>query len=415
MSERQRDVAWMLALTLLAMLAYARTVYLRGGVGDTRPAELLPLAVERNHDLTFEGFLTGPSHWFEVIDGRVVSRYPIVPGLCHLVPYTVARLLGYSYNETNILQLAHFTAAAITALSVAFFFLAARRLVTTRNAAILATLLYAFGTTALSVAGRALWQHGPALLFLNMTVWLLASRSTVWRLVLAGVTSGLLFWDRPLLAVFIAPLAIVVLLRERWRTAAYAIGASTVLAMMAWYTLTYWKAPGLGQMPLLHLFRATMWDGFTGLLFSPNRGLFVFTPAFLFSIVPLAKTMRHPREQALLTALAIGSVALVLVCSFWKYWWGGHSLAYRLLTELAPALCLFFAIAWETMHSRVLRGVALALVAASIYMHALLAYIGPCGFNPEPNDIDQHEERLWSVRDSELARCQSQLLRRLTR
>lgn len=401
---------------LLATFAYTFAMHSRGLTGDTRPAELLPLAFARNHNLTFNGFpITPADYWFETIDGRVISHYPIVPGLLHLVTYTIATMLGFAFDETNITRLSQVTAAIVTALSVAPFYLAARRIVRTRLAAIAGTTLFAFGTTAFSVAGRALWQHGPALLFLNLTLWLLASRATILRLFLAGVTSGLLFWNRPLLAVLIAPLAVFVVLRERRRAAAYAAGASVSLALMAWYTLTYWKAPGLGQAGMFHAFSGSLLEGLPGLLVSPNRGLFVFTPAFLLSIIPLASALRHARQQALLAALGIGGVLLVLVCSFWFSWWGGHSHAYRLLTELAPALSLFFAIAWERLRSHAWRGAALVLVAASIYIHALLAYVGPCGFNGTPNGIDEHPERLWSVRETELGRCQSQLLRKLTK
>lgn len=260
-----------------------------------------------------------------------------------------------------------------------------------------------------------MWQHGPALLFLNLTLWLLASRATTTRLFLAGVTSGLLFWNRPLLAVIVSPLAVVVLFRERWLAAAHAAGACVSLTLLTWYSLTYWKAPGLGQADLFHRFTGNPLEGFPGLLASPNRGLFVFTPAFLLSIVPLVAALRHPRKEPLLTALGIGSGLLVLVCSFWFSWWGGHSHAYRLLTELAPALALFFAIAYERLRRSASRLAAFGLVAASIYIHALLAYVGPCGFNATPNDIDAHPERLWSVRDTELGRCQSQLLGKLTK
>ncbi|HEX2831690.1 MAG TPA: hypothetical protein VHW00_01670 [Thermoanaerobaculia bacterium] len=111
---------------MLATFAYTFAMHSRGLTGDTRPAQLLPLAFARNHNLTFDGFAAPPDdYWFTTIDGHVISRYPLVPGLLHLVSYAIATTLGFAFDATNITRLSQITAAILTALSIAPFYLAA--------------------------------------------------------------------------------------------------------------------------------------------------------------------------------------------------------------------------------------------------------------------------------------------------
>jgi hypothetical protein len=144
-----------------------------------------------------------------------------------------------------------------------------------------------------------------------------------------------------------------------------------------------------------------------GLLVSPNRGLLVFSPIFIFSIVYAAHLVRPRGGPPLLHYLIWSSVVLTAVYALWADWPGGHTYGYRFLIELVPGLTLLLAAAWPRLieprpYLRV--GFMLALLA-SVYVHGLGADASPCGFDIDPDNIDMHHERLWDVADGEIARC----------
>jgi hypothetical protein len=421
------------ALIAAAIFGIALTIYLHnleyrvwGAGGDTTPAEMLPLAIMRNHDLVFDGLERPPkSWWFHDIRGHVISGYPIIPGLFNVPTYFIARSRGVVFDAYHRAELSMITASIVTALSAAFFFLAVSRFVVRRSTALGATVVYAFGTTAFSVAARGIWQHGPSLLFLTIAIWLLGSLcargslappSTTMRVALSGLFLGFAVWNRPPNILIVLPLAIYVLLCERRAFAGFIGFAAIPAALMSWYSLHYWGSlTNLGQYSAGNWFLGHLGPGLLGIFFSPNRGLFVFTPLFVFSFVVIAVVLRHPRRDPLLVALAAGVLLTPLLYAKWWSWWGGTSFGYRLLTECVPALTILLAVGWERMFSRsVAMRVALAICFAfALYVNYLGAFYAPCGFDTSPDDVNTHPARLWSARDGEVARCTAKMLARV--
>ena len=65
------------------------------GSGDTVPAELLPISLLNDHDFDFREFVSGDlPYWFRLVRGRVVSNYPVLPGILNTPVYAAARLFG---------------------------------------------------------------------------------------------------------------------------------------------------------------------------------------------------------------------------------------------------------------------------------------------------------------------------------
>jgi hypothetical protein len=398
------------ALPLLAFVL-PLGVYLIGlryvGSGDTEPAERLPIALLHQGRLSFEAFVkpTEPlPYWYRDVKDRVVSNYPILPGLLNVPVFAAADLLGVDL-DAHRQTLSMITAATISALSVVFLFLALERFCSTRLRAFGFAMLYAFGTCVWSVTSRGLWQHGPALLFLTISIWLIGKqnlRATAWCaffLSLAVVT-------RPTNAVLVAPLAAFVLWsRPRDRVAFLAAGL-VPLALESVYAWVYWGSPfSLAQanpIPEAANFGGNPLVGLAGLLVSPSRGLFVFSPVFLVSLLALPGVVRRRREDPVPFCLAVGALALLLVDSKWTMWWGGHTFGYRLLIETLPALTVLLAIAWENDKLRrpSVRAALFVLAAWSIVVNFLGARFQPSGFNPL---MENDRQLLWSVRRGEIA------------
>ncbi len=403
----------------LLLFIFVLIGYLAGydaySTGDVVPNELLPISLLREGNFAFDEFV-GPGlrahlpYYFRTVKGRIVSVFPILPGVLNLPVYAAADVLGVDIWKRRR-QLSFLSAGWITALSAAFVFLMLLRSGRQEHTAILFSLVYAFATCAWSVAGRAIWQHGPSLLLISIALWLLYSpsgRGVPW----AGFFLGLAVCNRPINLLIALPLALFVLIHRRRRALAFALLALIPASLLAWYSLSYYgRLESLGQGQTF--VSGNPLAGLAGVLISPARGLLVFSPIFIFAFAGMARTLRDRRAEPIYKYLAAATVLFLLAMAGWKMWWGGWSFGYRLLIELVPLLILFLAIYWEAAMaaSPWRRRAFTAALLFSLYANFLGAHYYPSVFNGSPDNIDFHTGRLWSPVRTELVFCTVKFLR----
>ena len=406
--------------TLVVFIAGARN----GGSGDTMPAQLLPISILVEGNLDFNEFVcpidpatllpsdyvagrctTPLPYYLDLVDGRAVSRYPIVAGLINLPVHLVAYLLQVNLAAYFSL-LALITSALVSAGSVAMMFLVLRELCRERSTAVLGALVYAFGTLVWSVTSRGLWQHGPSLLLINAALYLLVRREGT-GIPWAGLLLGFAVFNRPTNVLIALPLAVYVLVHHRVHFVRFcAMAAIPAAGLLLYSQIVLGSVMTLGQGQQMRL-SADPLGNFAGILVSPARGLFVFSPIFLLSLLYVPRTLSGAAPHPIVRYLLLATLGLIGLHALWPIWWGGHSFGYRLLIESIPAWIVLLALGWEETIRRSipLKSAAALLLAVSIYFNYLGARVGPCGFDSTPNSIDSHPERLWQVRDTELIRC----------
>src|SRR6185369_5431606 len=150
-----------------------------------------------------------------------------------------------------------------------------------------------------------------------------------------------------------------------------------------------------------------------GNLVSPNRGLFVFVPVFLFSVWGVLEALRSSRRQAaLLRALAIVVVAhWLMISSIGSKWWAGWSFGPRNFMDVLPLFVVLLVPAIDAFgelsaRARVAVGsVASLAVAWSLFVSIYGANaMAPHVWSFEPFNIDRHPERLWEWHDMQILR-----------
>jgi hypothetical protein len=403
------------ALLAAAALLFPFAVFLGDGrylgSGDTAPAELLPIAVLEHHALNFDAFVrpgeTLP-YWFRVKNGHVVSDYPVVPGLLNVPVFAAAKAAGLPLFE-NRFRLSLATSAALAAASVLFVFLALRRIGRSDLAAFGFALLYAFGTEVWSVAGKGLFQHGPSLFFLTLALWLLQVE-TPRAAAIAALSLGLAIGIRPTNVLIAAPLVFWEMRRRPRGRAAFLIFFALPVVLVAAHSAGSWGDPfTLARNVVPAGFSGNVAGGLAGLLLSPARGLFVFSPFLIFAI-PAGVAAWRRSGSIFDRCLTVAVVLTLAAFSRWRIWWGGHSFGYRILIEIVPLLVLLIAGAWPKSGRRPWASALFTVfAAASIFVQFLGARFYPSGFN---DDIDREPERLWQIRDSEIPRLAARLLGR---
>ncbi len=421
LSTREGESASVLRRPLtLAMLApwiaflLPLSIYLVGlryvGSGDTVPAELLPISILRGNGFDFREFVPGElPYWFRLVRGRVVSNYPVLPGILNLPAYAAAHLAHKDLYRHRF-QLSMLTASGIAALSVLFLYLALNHVCRSEKGALFFALVYAFGTAVWSVASRGLFQHGPSVLFLSIALWALY-RGGGWT-PFAGLALSLAVINRPTNVLIALPLALYVLRYERRRFPAFAVLAVPPAFFHAWYANAYWGSPLSAAQDVSRAnFAGNFWKGLAGLLVSPSRGLLVFSPVFLFAVPAAVSAFKPlpPGPRRIPRYLLAGIAATIAIYSCWSMWWGGHTFGYRMIMEIAPLLTILIASYWPSIAGSRVAAAAFGLcLFFSLYVHFLGAMIFPSGFN---YGLDQHPERLWDVRNSEIELSTRKLIR----
>jgi hypothetical protein len=369
--------------------------------------------------------------------GHILSRYPVAPALLvlPLVAPQVAlldrRFPGWDHDPwiaiTALPQMAKRSMAALVALTAVILH---RYLIGLGlgRVALPATLAAALGSNLWIVGSQATWQHGPASFALIAALALLHPTPVPWwRLVLAGLATSLLFTSRLIDCLFAAVIVFWVARTQPrglfWFLPAPVVAAMALLAYNLWYFGEI--VGGQAQLEQMHrnLHRLSgpwsgkLADGAMGTLFSPNRGLFIFTPWVAVALATAPMVARRLNRHRLIVCLLLALVPYFLLLSKYAVWWGGHCFGPRYWTDVMPllAILLAFGLEWAAARSRALFTLFLVTIALAIGIQVIGACFYPSTWNLEPLNVDLHHERLWDWRDTELSRCLSEGLRHWTK
>ena len=217
-----------------------------------------------------------------------------------------------------------------------------------------AVVACALGSDMWSVASQSLWQHGPAALALTLAILLLrppaVSRT---RMLAAGWATAAMVAVRSLDVVF--ALAIVCwLLCRRPRHIGWFLPGPVILGLaLVAYNLWYFGAVTGGQDQLEQLHRefhgvggpwsGNLWAGMAGTLFSPNRGLFVFSPWVLISLLVCPAAVKRLPRGSLIPWMLLALILFLLLLSKYAVWWAGGCFGPRYWTEVFPLFAILLA------------------------------------------------------------------------
>jgi hypothetical protein len=407
---RRRPAFLLFALALIVFLANGRTI----SAGDSIPAKLLPISILRDGNFYLDKFpsLHEPKlpYYEREVNGHYVSDYPVGAAIFALPFYAIPIAAGVDSSARIFAELEKISAALIVALSVAVIYLAAAEIAPAWTAIVIA-LVYAFASSTLSIASQALWQHGPCELALCAALYALirARRDERWA-ILAGFALAVEVVSRPVDIAIAAPLAVYVLIAFRRQFPLFIAATIPPLCFMLWYNHSYFgsavhtqffEGAGTAFSQLVQgttLWRTPLSVGLPAILFSPGRGLFFYSPIFLFSAVALVMSWRRGGDL-LLRTLSIGALLMIVIVAKWITWTGGNSYGSRLLTNIVPilALALYPIHGWLANGSA--RRVVFAILAAwSVMTQSIGVFSGNFAWNAWA--LHQPTERMWLWRDN---------------
>ena len=231
------------------------------GSGDTIPNEILPITIINEQNLDFDEFLEDPRYdfsemphfnglpyFFSRVKERIVSNYPIIPGILNLPVFFAANYFGLDLHK-NRFYLSKITSVSISLVSIAFIYLCMRILCVNKNTAISFSLIYALGTGVWSVASRAIWQHGPSVMFLSIALFFILNKKGE-SISYSGFFLGMAVFNRPTNALIAVTLTVYVFFHHRKHFIKFGLLAGIPALFLCLYSLAYWGsifALGQGQ------------------------------------------------------------------------------------------------------------------------------------------------------------------------
>jgi len=399
--------------------------------GDTLPAALLPFSILDQHTLFFDQFSNYIQtieipYMFSVHGGHYVSQYPVVlPVLVtpfYVIPYLFLNFFHIPVDMLNpsfkivCFIMNKIAASFIATLSAIFLYMSLKNIFS-KKISLFCTLIYAFATETWAISSQALWQQGAVELFLAILIYLIVINEKSENnnnFFLMGLFSGLLFFCRPVDGILLLPIIYYVLVhnpREKFYYLCSLILASLPFAV---YNLYFFNNVFGGYSSLVSgfSFNPGALNSFLGLLISPNRGLFIFSPICLIAVFGIfgIKNIKPKKMQYFFILMAISVLCQIIVYSFFNMWWGGWSYGPRFLTGMLPFFIVFLGLYLDkfsktTWTQKSIRKYFIVFVISLFICWSVFVQIVGAFYHPDPSwaatpNIDQNPQRLWDWNDS---------------
>ena len=278
-----------------------------------------------------------------------------------------------------------------------------------RRQAVWLALLFAFGTSEWSIASRNLFPHGLTVLLLSAALYLaLLAREEPSHIRFAGLALALAlaFTVRPSNAISAVVFTLYVAVHYRRYLVSF-VGWALPVAM-AFFAYHLVVKHSLIPLYLGIQARVPALAGVAMYLFSPSRGLLIFTPVFLFSVAGIVLAWRWRWCWPLAPYLvAIILLHTALIVTFWP----GHCYGPRYFADMTHLLILFLIPAilyWRAMRGparTVAAAVFLLLAAWGVFAHGRGGTsIAANQWSALPVNVDQAKWRVWDWRDPQFFR-----------
>ncbi len=360
--------------------------------------------------------------------GRIVSNYPVFPGIMAapvFAPFVWMGLIEPGDGDLVWKYLSKLSGALYTALSVLVMYLTLKRLIPLAGALVLASA-YGLGTALWPIAAQSLWQHGPSVFWWAVCFYALvragevdSRRGFTGFAALSGLAAGCAVLCRTVNGIGAAGLCLVMAARYGRKAWAFTVPAAALSAALIFYNVALfnsWKG-GDSVLHALHWELDRMeggsWStplgvGLAGQLISPSRGIFVFSPFWLFALWGMVEVWRKPGPVWRSLAWTV-PIPLLMWMVFGKYivWWGGNShYGPRYQIETYPFLVLYLAAVWDPLAARRwLRWIFYALLAYSLFVQGIGAFCYPSDWAVSPVDITVDKGRLWDWSNNQIWSC----------
>lgn len=373
--------AWSIAIFVSALAFYLLTTSREPAWGDARSMwDVADHLVSRGEVITT---VRWPDDAPTGRGGHYYGISPLGPSLVHVPGAALTRMVAAGSPAHARLArplLVHLAPAALGALTCVLFFWLLVELGRSRRTASVATVILACATTTWVYARMPYSEILQATCFLGLFRQALrvceqpTRRQALWL----GLWAGSLLHAKYVFALAIvgcAGLLVLGLRRRRaelWRTLGVAALAGLPFAALALgYNWVRWgSVTQTGYEPYLGAyFGGDLFDGLWGMVASPNKSMFLYSPPLVLAALALPRAVRAAPRYGLGLLTMVLPVFLVY-CSY-RSWSGEYAWGPRFAVWMVPVLLVPLAWALDAAHTRWQRALVLAVVASGVAVQLL--------------------------------------------
>jgi hypothetical protein len=363
------------------------------------------------------------------LDGHIFYYFPVGTPLFATPLVWLVNLFGWDMSVRAAEGQAQNLFSAVVAAAICLVIYATGRTYLDWLPSLLITAVTVLGSSLVSTISTALWSMDLAALFVAMSLWLIArfdsGRSQRLNPMLLGALLFAAYLCRPSTAVFIAVALVYLYFTNRpagLRAAAVSAGLLALFFIFSRFEYGQWLPPYYNETGRFQLERAPLWVAIYGNLFSPSRGLLIFSPFIIPVAIGAVASFRTLRKRPLFWLVLAWFVLLLLLLARSTKWWGGYAFGPRLLTEMMPGMALLAFLTWKEVarsgQSRLLAGLAvsfLVLGLASIWINTyqgLFNYYTSWWNGAIAPDVDRRTDYLFNWRYPQFLATNDSLCRR---
>lgn len=396
-------LALLLAISIVSMIAVQQT---RNTGSDPRGTLLVSQAIVQHGTIKLDAYagayLDTFAHQIHQKNGHIYNYFPLGTALLSTPAVAIANAFGMDMiQDEHVIQL---LLTAVAALLITFNLYKTARLYLPKTQSLLLAGLCWFGSSLASTVGTALWSHDFAFLFSSTAIFLVLRRQPRNFLapLLIGLSLFLAYLCRPTLALLAPFLLLYYFIQDKKSSlvAAFTLGL-LLLGFIGWSLNEFSQL-----LPDYYLPKRLDGGDFStalyGNLLSPARGLLIFSPFLVVSILLTFALALRNRSLAALTLISLAwPTAHLLSISQFPHWWAGWSFGARLMVDALPGLFVGLFSVLSALGKR--KALIYAAVAASgllaIYINTYQGLLNPYGmhWNKNPN-VDRHPEYLFDWR-----------------
>ena len=340
---------------------------------DTIPAMFLPVTILKEgtfyantyynlikykfpnpEDKNFEKGLV--PFYFKKVGNNYISAFPVITPFLAIPVYLFLILLNLPITFNNLIIFSHISSSLIVAFTGGFFYLLLQKHYSdflAKKHILLLTFIFLFSTVNFPLISQALWQQGSLQLFLILgLLFLFEKHKFIYlNIFLSSLFFGFAVLSRPT-AIFYIPFLFLLFLNGftkdfkliLYKLLSYTLGFIPPTVFFIWYNNIFYKSiQNQGYaVQLLSGWLSKFPEGFLGIWFSPSKGILIYSPVFIFSILGLIVVLKRKKWREDLQFVIFGCIVIVhtLVLGRWKHWYGGWSFGYRMSSDIIPFLVL---------------------------------------------------------------------------
>jgi hypothetical protein len=360
----------------------------------------------------------------------VLSVYPIVTPVLitplYVLPYILLKVIHYPIDLYNpgfqiiLLYTEKISASIISTLSCLFVYLILKELLN-KKIAIIGVLIYAFATNTWAISSQGLWQQGMVELLLSILIYLIILHEREQKniyIIFIGILSGLFIFNRISDSILLIPVLVYVLSYKNKKIIYYICSAMISAFPFILYNMYYFGNLFGGYSVLLGGFNFSLStiQNTAGLLISPSRGLFVYMPITLLSILGFyqIRKITNGKLKTFLYFSGLSVILEVLIYGSFVQWWGGGSYGPRFLTATLPILIIYIMLYTKlNIINNINRNFKLflltlfiGLLIISVFVQIIGAFYYPNGnWDGSPVSVSENPQRVWDLSDIQILRC----------